>query len=109
MGAHVEDGVHECLLHAGEGQVLDVAALARGADAEHAGQVPYGRHHDVGRAGEVDGLPDAGGVGFADRTAPHVVEVDAGQFVRAGAAMTAPLTRRRRAVEPEGGAAVMNR
>ncbi len=78
-GPRRQHGLHEFLLHPGQPQVLHVTALARGADAEHAGLVADDHHGDVGPGGGRDRTRDPGPVRLPHRAAlgelpPHTRE-----------------------------------
>ena len=71
------DGEDELLLHAGQVERGDVAALARGAVVGEAGTLPHHHDGDVAAGGGVDGGGESGPVVVRDAAALDVHELDA--------------------------------
>src|SRR5690606_19747909 len=93
----VEDGLEQLRLRAGEVEVLDVTAFARGAAAEQAGEVAQGEDDDVRVGGGIDGIGDRIGLAAVERGARDVGDLGAAQLRGEGLEQGADLDARGRA------------
>jgi len=79
-GPRGEDGLDQLALHARQGQVLDIAALAGGAVAEHAGPVADREHAQIRLPGHGHGQGDVLPVRSGDGAARLVADLAGGQL-----------------------------